>query len=199
MSSGLSFDEGSSPWDDPADTYHGTDLRTAVVTEPDVIEAPGAVFDYNDRDVILLGLVLERATGTSVSEYLESRLWQPMGAESDGSWSLDSDEHGFEKSFVGVNGRAIDFAKLGWIYLNEGRNGDRQIVSADFVDEATRLDTTTDPAPGYQYLWWIDEGGRLLLRERRSRSVHLRRSRCRARDRPTRQRPRRRRLDRVLR
>ncbi len=156
MSSGLSFDEGSSPWDDPADTYHGTDLRTAVVTEPDVIEAPGAVFDYNDRDVILLGLVLERATGTSVSEYLESRLWQPMGAESDGSWSLDSDEHGFEKSFVGVNGRAIDFAKLGWIYLNEGRNGDRQIVSADFVDEATRLDTTTDPAPGYQYLWWID-------------------------------------------
>ncbi len=59
--------------------------------------------------------------------------------------------------FVGVNARAIDFAKLGWIYLNDGRNGSRQIVSSDFVAEATRRDTTTDPAPGYQYLWWIDE------------------------------------------
>ncbi len=156
MSSGLSFDDGSSPWADPANTYHGTNLRDAVVNKPDVVGPPGAVFDYNDWNVILLGLVLERATGMSLTDYTESRLWQPMGAEADGYWSLDSERHGFEKMFVGVNARAIDFAKLGWIYLNDGRNGADQVVPADFVAEATRLDTTTDPAPGYQYLWWVD-------------------------------------------
>ncbi len=157
MSSGLSFEKGGSPRDDPANTYYGTDLRSAVLTIPSVELPPGTLFDYNDWNVILLGLVLERATGTPVAEYMESRLWQPMGAESQGSWSLDSDRSGFEKMFVGVNGRAIDFAKLGWLYLNQGRNGDLQVVPADFVAEATRLDTSTDPAPGYQYLWWIDQ------------------------------------------
>jgi CubicO group peptidase (beta-lactamase class C family) len=157
MSSGLSFDDASSPWADPANTYHGTNLRDAALSKPDIVGPPGTEFHYNDWNVILLGLILERATGMSVTDYTESRLWQPMGAEADGSWSLDSEQHGFEKMFVGVNARAIDFAKLGWIYLNDGRNGSRQVVSADFVAEATRRDTTTDPAPNYQYLWWIDE------------------------------------------
>jgi len=157
MSSGLSFDDTSSPWADPANTYNGTNLRDAVLNKPDIAGPPCAEFHYNDWNVILLGLILERATGMSVTDYTEGRLWQPMGAEADGSWSLDSAQYGFEKMFVGVNARAIDFAKLGWIYLNDGRNGSRQIVSSDFVAEATRRDTTTDPAPGYQYLWWIDE------------------------------------------
>ncbi|MDH5293329.1 MAG: serine hydrolase [Acidimicrobiia bacterium] len=157
MSSGLSFDDGSSPWADPANTYHGTNLRSAAINKPSIESPPGVVFDYNDWDVILLGLVLERATGMPVADYMAARLWQPMGAEADGSWSLDSDRHGFEKVFVGVNGRAIDFAKLGWLYLHDGRNRDRQVVPADFVADATRLDTTTDPAPEYQYLWWIDQ------------------------------------------
>lgn len=157
MSSGLSFDDGDGPWDDPANTYHGTDLRSAVVDTPRVETAPGEVFDYNDWNVILLGLALERASGMPVAEYAATRLWQPMGAEADGSWSLDSERHGFEKMFVGLNARAMDFARFGWLYLNGGRRGDEQIIPADFVDEATRLDTTTDPAPDYQYLWWIDE------------------------------------------
>ena len=157
MASGLSFDDGASPWADPANTYHGTDLRSAVISVPRIEEPPGITFDYNDWNVILLGLVLERATGMTVTEYTETRLWQPMGAEADGSWSLDSERHGFEKMFVGVNGRAIDFAKLGWLYLNEGRNGTQQIVPAEFIRDATRLDTENDPAPEFQYLWWIDQ------------------------------------------
>jgi len=157
MSSGLGFREGASPWDDPANTYYGTDLRTAALTETEIELAPGREFHYNDWNLILMGLVLERTTGMSLSAYMETRLWQPMGAEADGSWSLDSETSGFEKVFVGINARAIDFAKLGWLYMNEGRNGDTQVVPAAFVEEATRVDTETDPAPHYQYYWWIDE------------------------------------------
>lgn len=158
MSSGLGFREGASPWDDPANTYYGTDLRTAALTDTEIGAAPGREFHYNDWNLILMGLVLERTTGMSLSAYMETRLWQAMGAEADGSWSLDSETSGFEKVFVGINARAIDFAKLGWLYMNEGRNGEVQVVPAAFVEEATRVDTTTDPASYYQYYWWIDEG-----------------------------------------
>lgn len=157
MSSGLSFQDGSSPWADPANTYHGIDLRTAAIENPVIDGPPGTVFDYNDWNVILLGIVLERSTGLAVAEYAETRLWQPMGAEANGSWSIDSEGHGFEKMFVGVNGRAIDFAKLGWLYLHGGRNGTLQVVPSRFIAEATAEDTSTDPAPYYQYLWWIDQ------------------------------------------
>ncbi|MFW2380556.1 MAG: serine hydrolase domain-containing protein [Acidimicrobiales bacterium] len=157
MSSGLSFEDGSSPWADPANTYHGTDLRTAALSTPEIVGPPGRVFDYNDWNVILLGLILERSSGMSVAGFTERYLWQPMGAEAAGSWSLDSQEAGFEKMFVGVNGRAIDFVKLGWLYLHGGRNGETQVVPSQFVRDATKLDISTDPTAQYQYLWWIDQ------------------------------------------
>jgi CubicO group peptidase (beta-lactamase class C family) len=56
----------------------------------------------------------------------------------------------------GINGRAIDFAKFGRLFLNEGNWNGVQLVPAEWVDESTRLDTTTDPAPQYQYFWWVN-------------------------------------------
>jgi CubicO group peptidase (beta-lactamase class C family) len=155
MTSGLRFDAYVSPWDDPTTSYWSPDLRAAALNTK-IGEAPGRRFLYNDYNTVLIGMVLEHATGKTVSEYLETRLWQPMGAEADGSWSLDSERSGFEKMSVGVNGRAIDFAKLGWLFLNKGKNGDRQVVPAAWVEDSTRMDTTTDPAADYQYGWWLD-------------------------------------------
>lgn len=156
MSSGLRWDRSeSNPFSDDFLTYYSPDLReTALASE--IIEAPGQTFRYNDYNPLLLGMILERVTSMSVAEYMESRLWQPMGAEGEGSWSLDSERSGFEKMFVGVNGRAIDLAKLGWLFLNGGKNGQVQVISESWVEEATRQDTSTDPAAEYQYYWWVD-------------------------------------------
>lgn len=120
-------------------------------------EDPGTEFLYNNYNPQILGLVLERVAGMTVTEYLETRLWQPMGAEFGGSWSIDSTDSGFELMIAGINARAIDFAKLGWLFLNQGRIGEHQVVPSEWVEEATRLDTKTDPAAEYQYFWWIDE------------------------------------------
>ena len=156
MSSGLRYVEAGMPWTDDSRTYYSPDLRAAALSV-EVDEPPGETWLYNNYNPLLLGIVLERATGMPVAEYLESRLWQPMGAEAAGSWSLDSESSGFEKMESGINGRAIDFLKLGWLFLNSGRNGDLQVVPEEWVAEATRVDTTTDPASHYQYFWWIDE------------------------------------------
>lgn len=155
MTSGLRFDEYASPWDDATTSYWSPDLRAAALNTK-IGEAPGQRFHYNDYNTVLVGMVLERATGMTVSEYLKTRLWQPMGAEGDATWNLDSEHSGFEQMSVGINARAIDFAKLGWLFLNQGKNGDRQVVPAAWVEEATRMDITTDPAAGYQYGWWVD-------------------------------------------
>lgn len=157
MSSGIHYREYATPWSDDTATYYSPDLRSAALSST-IDEPPGTSFLYCNFNPLLIGMVLERATGMPVARYLETRLWQPMGAEADGSWSLDSEWSGFEKMESGINGRAVDFLKLGWIFLRGGRNGAEQVVPGDWVEQATRLDTKTDPAPQYQYFWWVDEG-----------------------------------------
>jgi CubicO group peptidase (beta-lactamase class C family) len=77
MSSGIRYVERSLPWSDDAITYYAPDLRAAALDV--VIErAPGEEFLYNNYNLLLEGLILERATGRSVASYLESRLWQPL-------------------------------------------------------------------------------------------------------------------------
>jgi CubicO group peptidase (beta-lactamase class C family) len=156
MVSGLRFRRSYNPMHDGTKTYYAPDLRELALSS-EIVEPAGTRFWYNDYNPLLIGMVLERATGMSVSQYMETRLWRPMGAEFDASWSLDSDASGFENLAAGFNARAIDLAKLGWLFLNEGRNGDRQVVPAAWVKEATQVDATTDTSARYLYYWWIDK------------------------------------------
>ena len=161
MSSGLRFErDASNPFSDDFITSHSPNLRAAAL-DSQIIEVPGQRYHYNDYNPLLIGMLLERATGMAISEYLETRLWQPMGAEADGSWSLDSKHSGFERMNVGVNGRAIDLAKLGWLFLHGGKNGDRQVVPAAWVKEASSTvdaikTSRGDHANYYQHYWWLD-------------------------------------------
>jgi CubicO group peptidase (beta-lactamase class C family) len=101
-------------------------------------------------------MVLERATGMPVSDYMARRLWQPLGAEADATWNLDSDRSGFEKLESGLNATPADYARFGSLFLHQGAWNGRRIVSRDWVRAATAADTTTDPAEHYQYFWWVD-------------------------------------------
>lgn len=155
MSSGIRYEEQGRPWSDDAATYYGPDLRAVAISSP-IVDKPGQKFHYNNYHPLLLGLVLERATGRPVSQYLENRIWKPLGMEAPGSWSLDSVQSGFEKMESGINGLAIDFAKFGRLFLNKGNWNGAQLIPAEWVAESTRLDTLTDPAPHYQYFWWVN-------------------------------------------
>jgi CubicO group peptidase (beta-lactamase class C family) len=167
MSSGIKYREMLFLNGDDAKTYYYPDLRQLALQETKIVDPPGDYFLYNNYHPLLLGMILERATGMAVADYLESRIWQPMGAEFDGSWSLDSEETQFEKMESGINGRTIDFAKFGRLYLNEGNWDGRQVVPAEWVKESTQPDPALDEgsyfpdyfdefADGgyYKYLWW---------------------------------------------
>ena len=169
MASGLDYQEMRPllfNGDDPLTTYY-PDQRKITLENTHVIDAPGAYFQYNKYHPQMLGMILERATGMRVTDYLQTRLWDKIGMEYDGSWSTDSQASDFEKMETGVNARAIDFAKFGELYLHGGLwNGD-QVVPAAWVDESTRPllpDTYDDyysdyvkamPDQGYYtYMWW---------------------------------------------
>lgn len=168
MSSGIHYGGGFLLFaNDDARTYYSPDLRRAALQLTRVDRPPRERFQYNNYHPLLLGMILERATGQHVTDYLQEKIWRPLGMEYAGSWSLDSRESGFEKMESGLNARAIDFAKLGRLFLNGGRWGGAQILPASWVFESTRPDTTVDsrayyPADGifangrgyYKYFWW---------------------------------------------
>jgi CubicO group peptidase (beta-lactamase class C family) len=159
MSSGIRYREGGFPrLGDDTYTYYGVDLRDVALDRVRIAGPPGIAWQYNNYHPLLLGLVLERTTGTSVSDFMAERLWQPLGAEADATWNLDSERSGFEKMESGLNARAVDYARFGLLFLHKGEWNGRRIVSEDWVRAATGAETSTDPAyyRGYRYFWWMD-------------------------------------------
>jgi CubicO group peptidase (beta-lactamase class C family) len=159
MSSGIRYEEGGFPsLGDDTYTYYGTDLRDLALERTEIEQPPGLAWQYNNYHPLLLGLVLERTTETSVSDFMARKLWQPLGAEADATWNLDSKSSGLEKLESGLNATAADYARFGLLFLHRGEWNGRRIVSEDWVRAATRADTTAGPASyfGYGYFWWLD-------------------------------------------
>jgi CubicO group peptidase (beta-lactamase class C family) len=158
MSSGIKYEEDATlPWSEAADdtkTYYATELRELAL-DSQIEGKPGRYFEYNNYNPLLVGMILERATGMSVSRFMQEKLWKTMGMEADGSWSLDSKKSGFEKMESGVNARARDFARFGMLFAKEGDWRGKQLISREWVGASTRPDTSTDPSQDYQYFWWV--------------------------------------------
>jgi CubicO group peptidase (beta-lactamase class C family) len=155
MASGLRYLEEETPFSDDTKTYYDPNLR-AIALSAVIGGEPGERFHYNNYNYLLLGIILERATGMPVAKYMEEKLWKPLGMEAPASWSLDSETNGFEKMESGINARAIDFAKFGRLYLNNGSNWNgEQTISEKWVSTSTSANSTNDPSMEYQYGWWI--------------------------------------------
>jgi CubicO group peptidase (beta-lactamase class C family) len=157
MASGIRFDDKRFIWHDESNlTYRYPDLRTLALHKTVILDPPGLTFLYNDYNPILLGMILERATGKSVTNYLQEQLWTPLGMEFGGSWTLDSDSTRFEMMSCCINAHAIDFAKFGRLYLNNGNWDGNQIVPVTWVAESTQADNgrKLDEQVSYGNLWW---------------------------------------------
>ncbi len=161
MRSGIDFGENySSPFADMAKYYYGTDLLK-YIKELRVKEEPGKHYDYISVNALLLGLVIEHATGTKLNKYLEEKIWQPLEMESNASWSIDSKEDNTIKSFCCINGIARDFARFGRLYLHKGNWNGKQIVPAAWVERSTSIINDSRDSQGYPYtyFWRVLENG----------------------------------------
>lgn len=161
MRSGIDFNEGySSPFADMAKYYYGTDLLS-YIKKLKRKEAPDLNYDYISVNTLLLSLIVERATNTKLSTYLERKIWQPLGMEANASWSVDSKKNNTIKSFCCINGMARDFAKFGSLYLNNGYWNGNQIVPKKWVKRSTSIinDSRDSQNYPYTYQWRVLENG----------------------------------------
>jgi CubicO group peptidase (beta-lactamase class C family) len=155
MASGVKFGEGyNTPFSGAASFYYGRTLRRSIA-HLKIEKEPMSGFDYKSVNTELLGLIIERATGKHMTEYLDEKIWQPLGMEYDGSWSIDKKDNGLEKAFCCINAKARDFAKFGRLYLNKGNWNGQQIVPADWVQKSLAINTEPGTDWYYNRQWWL--------------------------------------------
>ena len=121
---------------------------------------PGTKNHYNSTDTQVLGMLLTSATGRSVTDYMQEKLWSPLGMESDAYWMVDDEN--MEMAFGGLNATARDYAKLGELYRNSGVWQGIQVVPEAWVKAATAADAphllpqaSEFGGFGYGYQWWL--------------------------------------------
>ena len=138
MSSGIHYVETGLPNGDDALTYYFDDLEELALEGTTIDGPPGQEWLYNNYHPLLLGVILERTTGMPVADYLEAKIWQPMGAEFDGSWSLDS-EDGLREARE-RHQCASDRLREAWAALSQRRRGTGRFSrrAAEWVDLSTQ-------------------------------------------------------------
>jgi len=167
MSSGVPFNEVYDGKDDLTkfniERYRGGSIDALRLFNTREAEQ-GARFHYASAETVNLVLVLRAVTGVPLSEYLTSRLWQPMGAEQDATWVKLPD--GTVAGAGNFNAILRDYGRLGWLLANDGAIGSKQIVPKDYLLEATDWHRQPDafrpgratPYFGYGYQFWLFPG-----------------------------------------
>ena len=172
MSSGVRFNEDYGDFNSDINRFS---RATAFGTSLDDFSAslererePGTYHHYVSIDTQVLGMVLTRATGKSLTDYLSEKIWQPLGMEHKAYWLADDDD--MELALGGLNVTLRDYAKLGWLYLNLGqwknaKGQIKQIIPKQWVIDSTSADALhlvageNNPAStsssGYGYQWWL--------------------------------------------
>ena len=155
MSSGMKWNEKYySVINITSESYFTNDLRSVILRQ-EIENKPGQSFRYSSGDTQLLAMVIEKATGTNISDYLTEKFWEPMGAERSALWQIDSEEYGMEKAYCCIAATARDFARFGKLYINKGQWGEKEILDSSFVELS--LKPVFDDSPFYGYGWWLYE------------------------------------------
>jgi len=169
MSSGIDFTEEYD--DQESDIMQmvgavslGTPIKDYAAALP-AAQRSGKKFNYASIDTNILGFLIEAVTGKSPAQYLEEKIWGPLGMESNAYWNLDNT--GTVLTFMGLNATARDYAKFGRLYMNNGYANGQQIVPPFWVRESLRPDKCylrlknhywKGWTIGYGYQWWIPKG-----------------------------------------
>jgi CubicO group peptidase (beta-lactamase class C family) len=147
MQTGLDWEEG-----DPAyrEMFMSSDWLKTVLDKP-MDSTPGTDFNYCSGCSHVLSAVVRETTNMNPRDFAEKYLFQPLGIT---NFRWDVDAAGTPVGGWGLQLTPRDMAKLGYLYLCQGQWDGQQIVSAEWVENATRTHTGTDGPLGYGYQWW---------------------------------------------
>ncbi len=152
MEAGLNWDEDyKNPFLPTAKAYYGRSLMKATFSRK-FKEKPGERFEYQSGATQLLGFALKKALNQTLANYLSEKFWIPLGMEQNAEWSTD--ESGMEKTYCCIHSNARDFAKLGQLFLDDGKVDSEQILNLDFINQ---MKTPTEKSEEiYGMGFWIN-------------------------------------------
>ncbi len=160
MTSGIQWNEDyTDPDADVAQMY----LQPCQGEEPHIltymkdlksIQPGGGNFNYSTGETDLLGILIQKATGKSLAEYLSEKIWKPYGMEHAAYWLADECSQ-FNLGGSGLSATLRDYARVGKIMLNRGKAGNEALFSEEWSKDATALLLPAGKdGGGYGYLWW---------------------------------------------
>jgi len=157
QTTGIKYNGKMSFFSDKPKFYYTINVRE-LIKGVELENKPGTKWSTDEYSILLLGAVLENATGESISYYLQEKIWKQIGMEYSATFSIDSKEHKFEHVADGLNATAIDFAKIGLLLLKKGQWNNKQITPEKWISESVSLpesSVTDRNGLNYKYLWWI--------------------------------------------
>ncbi len=167
MSSGVEFNEDYADYNSDINRMgrtiaFGSSLDEFAVSLKNETK-PGTRNHYVSIDTHVLSMVIRAATGKTITEYSEEKIWKKIGMEYDAKWIVD--DYGAEFALGGLLASLRDYAKIGRLFLHKGNWNGEQIVPASWVKDATTPDAPhvmpgeNNPLStstfGYGYQWWI--------------------------------------------
>ena len=138
MASGTTWDEKYySPLSIVTRAYFDDDLEK-VMLGLKVETEPGKSFKYSSGDTQMLAMVIEKATGKKLYNYLTESFWKPLGSQNPTLWQVDSKSHDLVKAYCCIASNAKDFARFGKLYKDHGKWNGKQILDSTFVAKSIK-------------------------------------------------------------
>lgn len=168
MNSGIgvsdNYPSGPSGWGVAiAQLYASTDVNWWLEQNKKMREAPGTFPEYRSVNTQMLGLIIQKITGRSLSEEFTDRVWQKVGADYDATWNVDH-KGGFEKAFCCFNATARDYARIGQALITtQGAKNPNAITSEAWLKRLSTPAVTLDYGWGYSAQMWHPYSGINLM------------------------------------
>ncbi len=155
MSSGLKWEEN---YKDllgvTARSYVTKDLKKLML-KSSFVDLPGEKFNYQSGSTQLLAMVIEKANDKKINDLVSEWLWDPIGAEENALWMIDSKENNEIKAYCCLNSNARDFSKVGKLYKNMGMINKKQVIDSSNVIKSISPSFENNPIYGYGF--WLGE------------------------------------------
>jgi CubicO group peptidase (beta-lactamase class C family) len=157
-----------SMWGKPS-TFVGKAAFGDGERKPRALKAPGEYYEYNDVRINRFALSLLRVFGQPVPDVFRDQVMQPIGASNSWKWVP------YHNSYVELEGKRVasvsggtrwgggmwinswDLGRLGYLWLRQGRWGDRQVIPQSYMKAAL---TPSEHGPDYGYLFWLNTRGK---------------------------------------
>ena len=161
MSAGFDWHEMDFPYSDDQNTYNSwvtSNDRIKFLLDRPLSDFPGSRFNYNTGISHALSAVIQKQTGTRTDSFTVSRIFDPLGI-SDYYWHIDP--NGIANGGSGVWLKPRDLAKIGLLYMNNGKWDQNQVVPQNWVAESLGKHILRGDIPDfyYGYQWWVHKDG----------------------------------------